>query len=96
LGCATAVLVASDLSRNHYSLIAYTFGAPRVGDQAFVDAYQLIPTFRYVNFQDIVTRMPPRNIFDRDAYWHQTRNAMRYGFSIRDARDIEEDQIFDQ
>jgi triacylglycerol lipase len=47
----------------------YTFGQPRVGTHAFCDACAANfgrYYFRYVNRQDIVTRVPPREL----AYWH--------------------------
>jgi len=51
----------------------YTFGQPRVGTVPFCDACgvdfgQLY--FRYVNFEDIVTRVPPREL----GYWHTGRD----------------------
>ncbi len=41
----------------------YTFGQPRVGDPAFADLFNLRVggrMFRYVNDNDVVTRVPPR------------------------------------
>lgn len=47
----------------------YTFGQPRVGTVPFCDALDTSlggVYFRYVNNEDIVTRVPPREI----GYWH--------------------------
>jgi hypothetical protein len=42
----------------------YTFGSPRVGDQAFVNTVKTIGTLRrYVDCCDIVTRIPPEPLF---------------------------------
>lgn len=77
LGGALALLTAAYLrfpvnpAKTLPSPIAgiYTFGQPRVGTHVFCDAcvsnfgrYY----FRYVNQQDIVTRVPPREL----GYWH--------------------------
>jgi triacylglycerol lipase len=43
----------------------YTFGSPRVGDDAFGSAYDRVlkrTTFRYVNDMDIVVYMPPEKL----------------------------------
>jgi triacylglycerol lipase len=55
LGAAMATLTAS--LRAPAAL--YTFGSPRVGDAAFVDALNGVRNFRYVDCCDIVTRVPP-------------------------------------
>ncbi|MGP0564499.1 MULTISPECIES: lipase family protein [unclassified Nitrospina] len=36
----------------------YTFGCPRVGNRTFRDAYA-IPTYRFVNNNDVIARVPP-------------------------------------
>ncbi len=41
----------------------YTFGSPRVGDRGFAARFNVdfkASTFRYVNDQDVVSRVPPR------------------------------------
>jgi hypothetical protein len=55
LGAALATLAAS-LQRPD-SL--YTFGCPRVGDQAFVDVLGGLDNHRYVDCSDLVARVPP-------------------------------------
>jgi triacylglycerol lipase len=55
LGAALATLAA-----RRYDQVRglYTFGSPRVGDLAFKKDF-LVPTYRFVNHDDIVTRVPP-------------------------------------
>ncbi len=65
LGAALATLMAARLATNNIYPIQgiYTYGSPRVGDQAFADAYEKElgnRTFRVVNNEDLVTRVPPR------------------------------------
>ena len=55
LGAALATL-AADRFGNVAGL--YTFGSPRVGDKSFADDF-FIPTYRFVNNNDIVTQVPP-------------------------------------
>jgi hypothetical protein len=56
LGAALATLAASLYAPD----ALYTFGSPRVGDQAFVNTVKGIGTLRrYVDCCDIVTRIPP-------------------------------------
>ena len=55
LGAALAVIAASRLDS---AQAVYTFGAPRIADRAFGDS-MTVPTYRVVNNNDIVTRMPP-------------------------------------
>jgi Lipase (class 3) len=56
LGAALATLAASLYTPDSL----YTFGSPRVGDQAFVSTLKTVNTLRrYVNCCDIVTRIPP-------------------------------------
>ncbi|NMF84455.1 lipase family protein [Nodosilinea sp. P-1105] len=65
LGGALATIAALDLQYNlgqkrHLGFEVYSFGAPRVGNQAMVDSYnRRIPlSYRFVNGWDIVTRIP--------------------------------------
>lgn len=55
LGAALATLAA------HFRTptAVYTFGSPRVGNQAFVDALKEIPIYRIVDDEDMVTQLPP-------------------------------------
>ena len=58
LGAAMATLAAS--LRMPKSL--YTFGSPRVGDQAFVDLLKGLDNHRYVDCCDLVARVPPEDV----------------------------------
>jgi triacylglycerol lipase len=62
LGGALAQLCAWQLINHSISITGvYVFGAPRVGDKAFAANYDFFlrgRTFRLVNRQDIVTRLP--------------------------------------
>jgi Lipase (class 3) len=56
LGAALATLATSSYTPD----ALYTFGSPRVGDQAFVGTLKTVNTLRrYVNCCDLVTRIPP-------------------------------------
>lgn len=54
---------ASSIVTNPQSL--FTFGSPRVGNRRYLKAADL-PHYRWVNNNDIVTRIPPRWL----GYWH--------------------------
>lgn len=63
LGAALATLAAAKLKAMAIPVNGlYTFGSPRVGDANFVKTYKSfnIPTFRFVNNNDVVTRVAPR------------------------------------
>jgi hypothetical protein len=58
MGGALAVLTACRLAKLGRPPVAtYTFGAPRIGDEAFCAGYAL-PTYRVVNRLDLVPEMP--------------------------------------
>jgi hypothetical protein len=58
MGGALSVLAATRLARLGRAPVAtYTYGAPRVGDLAFCNAYAL-PTYRVVNRLDLVPELP--------------------------------------
>lgn len=54
LGAALATLTASVIP----PACLYTFGSPRVGDQAFADSLHVVVHERYVNCCDLVTGVP--------------------------------------
>ena len=65
LGAALATLLAARLRVRDRPAIhgVYTFGSPRVGDRDFARHYNAVlenRTFRFVNHQDIVPRIPVR------------------------------------
>ncbi len=55
LGAALAILAAQTYGS---AAGVYTFGSPRVGTRAFVEAYP-VPVYRVVNATDAVTTVPP-------------------------------------
>ena len=59
LGAALATLAA-----HRYGNVQglYTFGSPRVGDQDFKKDFK-VNTYRFVNNSDIVTKVPPSNMY---------------------------------
>lgn len=66
LGAALATLAAAyrHLEKDQTVNGVYTYGSPRVGDREFSRVYDLElgeRTFRFVNNNDIVTRVPPRS-----------------------------------
>lgn len=68
LGAAMAVLAFFDLRQNYSVKHVYTYGQPRVGNQAWIDAFESrlegIPYFRVVDYKDPVPRLPPRDFLD--------------------------------
>jgi len=54
LGAALATLAAA----RHAPSAVYTFGSPRVGNQAFIASLCDIPIYRIVDDEDIVTTVP--------------------------------------
>ena len=56
LGAALATLAAHRQGRVRG---LYTFGSPRVGDARFAADFH-VPTWRFVNHQDLVPNLPPR------------------------------------
>lgn len=59
LGAALATL-AADRFGNVSGL--YTYGSPRVGDESFAEDFW-VPTYRFVNNNDVVGRVPPPPLF---------------------------------
>ncbi len=66
LGAAMATLASSLRAPNSL----YTFGSPRVGDQAFVDLLKGLDNHRYVDCCDLVARLPPEEILGKKYYAH--------------------------
>jgi triacylglycerol lipase len=63
LGAALATIAAARLSAPHQVQGVYTFGSPRVGNQDFAACFDSVYSgraFRFVNNNDLVTRVAPR------------------------------------
>ena len=68
LGGALAVLAALDFSLHQLQPFGvYTYANPRVGGERFAEYYeqQQIPTYRYVNKNDLIPMLPPTQSFHR-------------------------------
>ena len=75
LGAALAVLAFSRFADPDFSL--YTFGCPRVGDQAFRDRVLSNPgrgIYRYVNYNDAVAHVPLQSLL----YQHAPNPCYRF------------------
>jgi len=63
LGGSMAMLAAFQLSKNYTIKEIYTFGQPRVGNAAWVQAFQKrmvnVPYFRVTDYMDPVPHLPP-------------------------------------
>ena len=59
LGAALATLAADRIGK---VAGVYTFGSPRVGDRDFKNRYR-VNAYRFVNNNDIVTRVPPSSMY---------------------------------
>ncbi len=64
LGAALATLTAGYLSQTPLAnnLHIYSFGSPRVGDSVFSDCMAKVKHDRYVNYCDLVTRIPSESL----------------------------------
>ncbi|MDD5389619.1 MAG: lipase family protein [Gallionellaceae bacterium] len=58
MGAALATLAAA----RHAPSAVYTFGSPRVGNQAFVASLNNVPIYRIVDDEDIVTTVPSESL----------------------------------
>lgn len=65
MGGALSILCTADL-KNYFGSVdlTYTYGQPRVGNQAFVDWFQSHHpnVHRLVDYADIVPHLPPSNL----------------------------------
>ncbi len=86
LGAALAQLAALRLEKAGYAVAAvYTYGTPRIGDEAFVadfDRQVGERTFAHINNSDIVTRVPPRLIGFRRTARPQTLKFTGVGHDL--------------
>ncbi|WP_263971558.1 lipase family protein [Leptolyngbya ohadii] len=71
LGGALATLAAADLAYNYPTIKEriqlYSYGAPRVDNQAFVEFLGTIApnSYRILNMADMVTMVPPANLVEQ-------------------------------
>ncbi len=77
LGGALAILCTADLKNLFGNVdLTYTFGQPRVGNQAFADWFEAghPNTYRLIDYADIVPHLPPSNlgfIHSSHQIWYQ-------------------------
>jgi triacylglycerol lipase len=86
LGGAIAALFSLDcaLNTSFSSLYMYSYGAPRVGDEAFAKEYnEHVPaSIRFVNLADLVTFVPPAKVVapisKKTWYYKHTQTPSRF------------------
>jgi hypothetical protein len=66
LGAAMATLLASLRRPDHL----YTIGSPLVGDSDFLKTLATVSATRFVDCSDLVTRVPPENLYPLNPYKH--------------------------
>ena len=91
LGAALSTIMAASCANVGLSIAGhYNFGSPRVGDSSFVNFYNercASVTFRFVNNNDIVPRVPPRGLLYDHADFK--RYFDRHGLLVMDTRIID-------
>ncbi len=106
LGAALATLVVAQLRlENEIIQGLYTFASPRVGDREFAQYFNTdfgFKTFRVVNKNDLIPRIPPRSLryrhvgqlhyFDRTGQRHSRSKA---AFRLLDSLKIHANDLFD-
>eukprot|EP01133_Synstelium_polycarpum_P015061 gene15061-17826_t len=74
LGASIATFAMASLSQSfqHISKVSYTFGSPRLGNQAWVSHFNSLQpnNFRVVNHDDIVPHVPSEDIMFLYSYRH--------------------------
>ncbi len=70
LGAAMATIFASRIRQSGYKVELYTYGSPRVGTTSWADQFKDIPSFRFVNNNDIVCQVPPFGLYHHVGQLH--------------------------
>lgn len=78
LGAALATLAAA----RHAPSAVYTFGSPRVGNQAFITSLCNVPIYRIVDDEDVVTTVPSEALGFLHVGTELLLNAPGHEFSI--------------
>ncbi|WQF79560.1 Putative fungal lipase-like domain, alpha/Beta hydrolase [Colletotrichum destructivum] len=96
LGGAVATIAAADLRRDGYAVDLYTYGSPRVGNDAFVNfvTVQAGAEYRITHVDDPVPRLPPILFGYRHTspeYWLSTGSATTIDYDISDIKVCEGD-----
>lgn len=70
LGAAMSAIAAFELADNYTIKHVYTYGQPRVSNQAWVNAFETkmaqIPYFRVVDYMDAVPHLPPKGFVSKE------------------------------
>lgn len=92
LGAAMATLCASRLADAGYDAVLYNFGSPRVGNIDWAKQFDNIEAHRFVNNNDVVTKVPPYGLFThigelhyinfygnirKNTWWQRFKDQMR-------------------
>ncbi len=60
LGAAMALYIAQELEwAGHDNILLFTYGSPRLGNKSYVRNIKNVEHHRYVNGNDLVTKLPP-------------------------------------
>ncbi|GAO36443.1 hypothetical protein SCT_1850 [Sulfuricella sp. T08] len=78
LGAALATLAAA----RHAPSAVYTFGSPRVGNQAFIASLCNVPIYRIVDDEDVVTTVPSESLGFRHVGTELLLIGPRHEFSL--------------
>lgn len=105
LGAAMATIVASRVKQLGKEVSLYNFGSPRVGNHDWAEQFDDIPTWRFVNNNDIVCKVPPYGLFThigelnyinyygnirKNTWWQRFKDQMRGRW-----RALQKFQLFD-
>ncbi|GKT40953.1 lipase [Colletotrichum spaethianum] len=96
LGGAIATIAAANLRLDGYPVDLYTYGCPRVGNDAFVNFVTVQPgaEYRITHVDDPVPRLPPIFLGYRHTspeYWLSTGSATTVNYTIADIKICEGD-----
>lgn len=106
LGAAMATITAARIKHNGHEIVElYNFGSPRAGNYDWAEQFEDIPTWRFVNNNDVVTKVPPFGLFThigdlkyinyygnvrQNTWWQRFKDQMRGRW-----RAIQKFQFFD-
>lgn len=78
LGAAMASIFAARMSARNVDVELYTYGSPRVGNKEWAAQFDNIRAYRFVNNNDVVTRVPFDILYEHVGEIHY----MAYDYSI--------------
>lgn len=91
LGGALATLASGYLRKSNYTLDMYTYGSPRVGNEAFASFVTSQPgrEYRITHLDDIVPKLPPLILGYRHTspeYWLSTGDDTTVDYGVEDIK----------